>query len=135
MDMDDKDHPIVAAAVVVVEGRVLLIRRRFAKGRLLWQFPAGKVEPGEEIEDAAVRETFEEVGLTVAAVMDLGARTHRETGRMVRYVACVVVEGVAHPADVDEVAEIDWCDSSALRRRVPYPLHLQVQTYLDARLA
>ena len=36
----------VAAAVIVDGVRVLLVRRAVAEGRLLWQFPAGKAEPG-----------------------------------------------------------------------------------------
>lgn len=49
----------IAAAIVVHEGRVLMVRRRVSEGQLSWQFPAGEVEPGEEREDAAVRETQE----------------------------------------------------------------------------
>jgi len=43
----------VAAAVIVVDGRLLLVRRRIAEGALVWRFPAGKVEPGESAADAA----------------------------------------------------------------------------------
>ncbi|MGW5234000.1 NUDIX hydrolase [Streptomyces nodosus] len=62
------ERPGIAAAIVVHEGRVLMVRRRVSEGQLSWQFPAGEVEPGEAREDAAVRETQEETGLTVAAV-------------------------------------------------------------------
>lgn len=47
------------------------------RGTALLQFPAGEIEPGEESEDAAVRETQEETGLTVAAVRLLGERVHQ----------------------------------------------------------
>lgn len=62
---DEVQQQPVAAAVVVHEGRVLLVRRRVAEGQLSWQFPAGKVERGETGEAAAVRETKEETGLHV----------------------------------------------------------------------
>jgi 8-oxo-dGTP pyrophosphatase MutT (NUDIX family) len=55
----------IAAAVVVSRGRLLLVRRRIGEGALLWQLPAGKVEPGEMPDVAAVRETAEEVGVEV----------------------------------------------------------------------
>jgi 8-oxo-dGTP pyrophosphatase MutT (NUDIX family) len=60
-------RPEVAAAVIVQNRRVLLVRRRVAESSLSWQFPAGKIRPGESAEDAAVRETLEETGLSVVA--------------------------------------------------------------------
>lgn len=50
---DAPDGQAVAAAVVVSNGRVLLVRRQIAEGELSWQFPAGKVEPGESDRQAA----------------------------------------------------------------------------------
>jgi 8-oxo-dGTP diphosphatase len=70
------DQAPIAAAVIVVDGRVLLIRRAVVEGELVWLFPAGKVEPGEAVEDGAVREAGEETGLTVRAVRRLGERVH-----------------------------------------------------------
>ena len=58
---------VVAAALVDAEARVLLQQR--APGRAmagLWEFPGGKVEPGERAEAALVRELFEELGIAVA---------------------------------------------------------------------
>lgn len=58
---------VVAAALVDREGRVLLQQR--AAGRQmagLWEFPGGKVEPGETPEAALARELAEELGIAVA---------------------------------------------------------------------
>ncbi len=58
---------VVAAALVDGEGRVLLQQR--APGRAmagLWEFPGGKVEPGEQPEDALARELAEELGIETA---------------------------------------------------------------------
>jgi len=58
---------VVAAALADRAGRVLLQRR--APGRAmagLWEFPGGKVEPGETPEAALARELEEELGLSVA---------------------------------------------------------------------
>jgi len=55
---------VVAAALIDAEGRVLLQQR--APGRAmagLWEFPGGKVEPGELPEAALVRELDEELGI------------------------------------------------------------------------
>ena len=68
--------PVIAAAIVVSAGRVLMIRRSEAEGELSWQFPAGKIEPGESAEGAAVREAYEETGAIVRAMRSLGRRLH-----------------------------------------------------------
>ena len=45
------------------EGKVLLIRRNKEPYKGLWSFPGGKIETGESIEGAALRETKEETGI------------------------------------------------------------------------
>ncbi|MET8298178.1 NUDIX hydrolase [Streptomyces sp. NPDC005180] len=126
--------PGVAAAIVVHEGHVLLVRRRVSEGRLSWQFPAGKVEPGESREDAAVRETQEETGLVVKPVQLLGERVHPDTGRLMSYTACEVLSGNAHVADADELAEVAWVAHAEIPQYVPYDLFVPVQEHLDENL-
>jgi 8-oxo-dGTP diphosphatase len=92
------------------------------------------VEPGETNEAAAVRETSEEVGLTVRATELLGDRVHPNTGRTMVYVACEVVDGEAYVADDEELAEVAWCTKGLLTEYVPYPLFEPVQRHLDGAL-
>ncbi|MEW1634232.1 NUDIX domain-containing protein [Streptomyces sp. NPDC093801] len=124
----------VAGAVVVHGGRVLLIRRRAPEGQLSWQFPAGKVEPGESCEEAAVRETKEETGLDVVAVVRLGERVHPITGWRVSYTACEAAGGTAHVAASDEVAEVAWVTLPEIPQYIPYGLFDPVRHYLDVVL-
>ncbi|MCC5035117.1 NUDIX hydrolase [Streptomyces sp. WAC 00631] len=128
------ERPGIAAAIVVNEGRVLMVRRRVSEGQLSWQFPAGEIEPGEAREDAAVRETEEETGLTVAAVKLLGERVHPKTGRLMSYTACEVVSGTAHVADTEELAELAWVARGEVPQYVPYGLFDPVQDYLNTAL-
>jgi len=64
--MSDKKILLVAAcALVDADGRVLLTQRPEGKKLAgLWEFPGGKVEPGETPEAALIRELAEEVGIT-----------------------------------------------------------------------
>jgi len=57
---------VVACALVDADGRVLLAQRPLDKPMGgLWEFPGGKVEPGERPEDALIRELHEELGIDV----------------------------------------------------------------------
>src|SRR5690348_5237011 len=129
------ERPGIAAAVVVSGGQVLLVRRRVREGELFWQFPAGEVELGDTREEAAVRETREETGLSVTVVRALGERVHPSTGRLMSYTACAVVDGTAHVADTEELAELAWAALGEIPRYVPYGLFEPVQRYLDEALS
>ena len=131
----DNARPAIAAAIIVEGGRVLLVRRRVSEGQLSWQFPAGEVEPDETGEQAAVRETMEEVGLTVTAAKMLGERVHPNTGRTMLYVACDVVSGTATVADEDELDAVEWCDRAKLVEHIPYPLFEPVQEHITASVS
>lgn len=57
---------VVACALVDVEKRVLIAQRPEGKALAgLWEFPGGKLEPGERPEAALIRELDEEIGITV----------------------------------------------------------------------
>jgi 8-oxo-dGTP diphosphatase len=59
--------PKVAVAVIVPWGAgIILGRRAIDPGRGAWSFPSGYVDRGEVVEEAAVREVEEEIGLRVA---------------------------------------------------------------------
>jgi 8-oxo-dGTP diphosphatase len=58
---------VVAVALVDADGRVLLAQRPEGKAMAgLWEFPGGKVLPGEPPEAALIRELKEEIGIDVA---------------------------------------------------------------------
>ncbi|MFJ6025209.1 8-oxo-dGTP diphosphatase MutT [Brevundimonas sp. NPDC092305] len=58
---------VVAVALIDTDGRVLIARRPEGKQLAgLWEFPGGKVEPGERPEAALIRELREELGIEVS---------------------------------------------------------------------
>jgi 8-oxo-dGTP diphosphatase len=128
------EKPGISAAIIVHDSRVLMVRRRISEGELMWQFPAGAIEAGEGAEDAAVRETSEETGLTVKAIRLLGERVHPKTGRLMSYTACEAISGEAHVADDDELDAIAWVAHNEIPEYVPYGLFEPVQEYLDSAL-
>ena len=68
-DVADGVDQQVVAAVVDVRGQVLLLRRPPDDARAgEWEFPGGKVDPGEDLMTALRREVLEETGLTINSV-------------------------------------------------------------------
>ncbi len=57
--------PVAAAVVRDASGRFVLLRRGFEPGKGLWTFPGGFVDLGESVEEAAIRETREELEVDI----------------------------------------------------------------------
>ena len=65
--LSDRLLPVVAVALVDADGRILLQQRPPGKSLAgLWEFPGGKIEPGETPEAALIRELAEELGMSVS---------------------------------------------------------------------
>lgn len=95
---------VVAGVLADAEGRVLLAQRppgRHLAG--LWEFPGGKVEPGESAHAALARELREELGIAATAFAPLIAVPWRYPEKTIRLEALRVVgwEGEPHPHDAE----------------------------------
>lgn len=128
------EKPGISAAIIVADGKVLMVRRAVKEGELMWQFPAGAIEDGEGAQEAAVRETLEETGLTVEAVRLIGERVHPKTGRLMSYTAASVISGEARVEDDEELDAVAWVSHAEIPSYVPYGLYDKVQEYLDEAL-
>lgn len=63
----------VASLPVLDDGRVVLVRQyRYPVDREVWELPAGRLDPGESVEEGARRELEEEVGLRAAHLEGIG---------------------------------------------------------------
>ena len=64
-------RPIVGVgAVILQEGKIILVKRRAEPGRGRWSIPGGTVHLGEKVRDATLREAKEESGLDIELVDD-----------------------------------------------------------------
>ena len=87
------NHKVVAGTIPEDEGRVLLTRRTIQPARGKWVFPSGFVDWGEPVEDAAVRETWEETGLKVELSGLLGVYSYPGTPIVIVVYRARVLEG------------------------------------------
>lgn len=90
------------------DGELLLIRRRNDPARGRWSLPGGRVEAGELLADALVREVREETGLQIAVgelagILEVPGDTHYV---ILDYFA--TVEGSSTPLAADDATEARW---------------------------
>ena len=113
--------PKVAVAVVLGnrEG-VLLGRRGIDPGSGLWSFPAGYVNRGELLEEAAVREVLEELGLAVHLTGLVGVYSERGTPVVLVVYAGEILAGEPVP-DGREVSEVRRFALDALPDDLAFP--------------
>lgn len=75
----------------LLEDKVVLVRQyRYPLGGYVYEFPAGLVEPGEDISDAAVREMYEETGLVFAPIASPFSRPYFSSVGMTDESCCLV---------------------------------------------
>jgi 8-oxo-dGTP diphosphatase len=102
-----RDRKLVVAALIGEGERVLIAQRRADQSLpLQWEFPGGKVEPGEAPEAALARELREELGVTatVGRIWDVLFHAYPEFDLVMLVYACRIA---GEPRAV-EVADVAW---------------------------
>jgi 8-oxo-dGTP diphosphatase len=113
------ERQVVVGAAIVRDGRVLAARRTApasAAGR--WEFPGGKVEPGEAEADSLVREVEEELGLRVRVERWLAGTEPIGERYLLKIALAGIESGEPAPTEHDEVRwlaaheldAVDWLD-------------------------
>jgi 8-oxo-dGTP diphosphatase len=102
-------HPVVGVgAVVVRDGRALIVRRAHEPRKGEWSLPGGLLDLGESLAEAARREVKEETGLAVrlGPIIETFDRVHRDAAGRIRY-HFVIVDFVCWPDDGEAIAGSD----------------------------
>lgn len=99
---------VAAAALVDVDGRVLLARRPEGKAMAgLWEFPGGKVQAGELPEQALIRELQEELGIdtrqSCLAPIAFASHSYADFHLLMPLFACRVWQGTVTPREGQEL--------------------------------
>ncbi|MEM7058006.1 MAG: (deoxy)nucleoside triphosphate pyrophosphohydrolase [Pseudomonadota bacterium] len=112
---------VAAVALIDRDGRVLLAQRPEGKSMAgLWEFPGGKVEPGETPEACLIRELDEELGINTwescLAPLTFASHTYEDFHLLMPLFACRKWEGVVQGREGQALA---W----ATKARLPdYPM-------------
>ena len=122
------DHHVVrspapAAGTVIFDperGVLLLWRHRFIADVWGWEVPAGRVDPGESLEEAAIREAVEESGWRPGPLRHL-VTFYATIGFSDQRFALFLSEGATHvgdPTDASESERIEWVPVDRLRDEI-----------------
>jgi 8-oxo-dGTP diphosphatase len=106
---------VAACALIDAGGRILIAQRPAGKSMAgLWEFPGGKIEPGESPEEAVIREMREELGVTIAA-KDLNpfafaSHAYPDFHLLMPLFVCRVWAGAPHPHEGQVIAWVSPTD-------------------------
>lgn len=112
---------VAAVALIDPDGRVLLAQRPPGKSMAgLWEFPGGKVEPGETPEAALIRELEEELGIqtwdSCLAPITFASHAYESFHLLMPVFACRKWRGIVQPREGQQLA---WVRANDLRN---YPM-------------
>lgn len=118
MNTENTNWNYSAAAVVIKDGRVLLARHTYGKGKGKLIIPGGYVEKGETPQAAVIRELMEETNIVVKPHRIIGIRFNMHDW----YVAFSAdyISGSAQ-SDNDENSEVLWLDTDEALQREDVP--------------
>jgi 8-oxo-dGTP diphosphatase len=114
MSAVERKRKLVVAALVRDGDRVLVSRRRADQPMpLLWEFPGGKVEPGEDPVVALAREVREELDceVRVGRIHEVVFHAYEAFDLVMLVYACELTSGAPRPA---QVAEVAWVEAARL---------------------
>ena len=98
---------VVAGVVLKKDGKYLLLQEKQPKAYMLWNFPAGRVDVGETIEQAAIRETKEESGYDVELIRQIKI-FHAKSTDVVKHVFEAKIIGGELNFPEDEMLDAKW---------------------------
>lgn len=118
--MSDLPRPVLAASIAVFrDGKVLLAERAKAPARGLYSLPGGRIERGERLEEAVLRELSEEVGISARVIGFVDHVEHIERNAEGDVTAHAVICAFAghwesgEPTLSDEASALVWVDPLA----------------------
>ena len=103
----------VVAAIFIEDSKIFVAQRGYGKYKGYWEFPGGKVEPGETHQQALMREIKEEMSCDVS-VGDLVVSTTHEYPEMTVNLYCYKCEMLNGNLSLNEHMDAKWLDGANL---------------------
>lgn len=129
--MENKFVRVGVGIIVKKDDKVLMQKRKGAHGEETWCFPGGHLEFNEKIEECAVREVMEEVGIKIKNIK-IGPITNdiftkEDKHYITIFVTSDIAEGEPEIKEKDRIEEIKWVGFD----NMPKPLFVPVQNLIN----
>jgi 8-oxo-dGTP diphosphatase len=127
---------VAACALIDTDGRVLIAERPAGRPMAgLWEFPGGKIEPGERPEETLIRELQEELGIVVneacLAPLTFASHAYPDFHLLMPLFVCRRWEGTVRPREGQRLA---WVQPNKLRDYPMPPADTPLISHLTALL-
>jgi 8-oxo-dGTP diphosphatase len=127
---------VAACALVDTDGRVLIAERPAGRTMAgMWEFPGGKIEPGERPEDTLIRELNEELGITVKeaclAPLTFASHTYSEFHLLMPLYVCRRWDGIVSGREGQRLA---WVKPNRLKDYAMPPADVPLVSHLISLL-
>ena len=129
---------VVAGCVIIRDNKILMVKEAQKKCYGQWNFPAGHVDEGELITDAAIREAHEETGckvkLTGVLPISTAVLDNNKTLIAVSFTADIIEENIKF--DENEILDVQWIDIEEVKNMTEqelrgYPRKIKDIKYIE----
>jgi len=124
----------VGGAIINEKNEILLFLRNVNPEKGYWSIPGGGVEFGEAIEDAVIRELYEELGIQVEVVELLGIANHIVKENKSHWVSpefhVKIVSGIPKNLEKEKHIEMKWFSLDNLPEPIAIPAKVAIDGYI-----
>ncbi|MFA6250101.1 MAG: NUDIX hydrolase [Candidatus Shapirobacteria bacterium] len=131
--MSTQPLPAIAGVVIKKDGKYLLVQEKQPKVYGLWNLPAGKVDPGESLEQAAIREAKEEVGYVVKLLRKIDIFNNQPPESSIHAFEAEIIDGNLNFPQ-DEILDAQWFSSEEIdkmKAKIRHPWVIEAINYVE----
>ncbi|MFA6585883.1 MAG: NUDIX domain-containing protein [Candidatus Paceibacterota bacterium] len=115
MEKETEKIEVVAGVLLFKDNKFLLVQEGRGPKKGLWNWPAGKVDKGDNIEQTAVKEAKEESGFDVSLIKEIGI-FHKDITRPVAHLFYAEIIGGELKIPADEIMNAGWFSLDELKK-------------------
>ena len=120
----------VSVGIILNEDKVLIGKRSSGHYSGFWEFPGGKVEPGESSYEALCRELYEELGITVDEATEI-MHLKKQHPHITVHLNIWLISKYSGEIVANEQQELQWAYITELKNITTIPTNLPIIEYLE----